>query len=287
MPTMVHEKDEAMTTAAKPAHTWQDDPAIVRLNFVLRSATTSIAKGGKGGFMEVAATDDVPPPVPGGEPFQGATVRVVVPTPVDAEWVRSQLATDFPDISVEESAGPSGDTAVYIWVPGPHGRVGWYTNQKCRDILCTAAWRQKNTEMREQRRARARANPALLDGQHGKPSTRTNYGCDCPLCKAAHADAAHQRKQRKRLAAVVDMVATMGGNTTAEIAVDDPDETVVYAGLPTVDAAETVTRYATDNWANAQRQGLQVVFIVETRLAADLELVPAPVPAVELAEAAS
>lgn len=261
-------RDETRPPAARPALTWGDDPAIVHLDETLRKATTAIVKNGLGGFMEVAEAE-IPGPVPDGESIQGATVRVVLRTPEDAEWVRGQLAADFPQTTVEPSAGPSDDTALYLWVAGPHGRVGTYTNQKCRCILCTVAWRQKNNQMRDERRAKARANPDLL--VHGRASTRTNYGCDCELCKAAHAAAALYRKQRGRLKKVVDMVTGMGGQVTAELG--DDGETVVYASLPDVEAAQAVARAASEVWANAERQEHQVVFVVETRLAVDLRLV--------------
>lgn len=297
------DEDEAMpSTAAKQALNWEDDPAIVHLNAVLVRATAPDTKiltpdavekwkarqaeaiatdtplpeedrvepvYGLGASLEVAETE-VPSPDPEGDPIQGATVQVLARNPADAEWVRSQLARDFPDVTVEQSAGPSERTVVMLWVPGPHGRVGTYTNHRCRDILCRTAWRQNARAMKDARVERARENPDIIP--HGTAAGRTNYKCNCLRCKAAHAEAAYDRKQRARLRGIIEMITSMGGTVTAETG-DEPAEVTVRSTLPTVDAAVEVSRAAIEVWANSRRQGEQVVFIVEAALAAALGLI--------------
>jgi hypothetical protein len=267
--TMVHE-DTTMTptAAAKPVLTWQDDPTIVLLNRVFGHAVEKVGKGGLGGYIEVAEADR-PNPDEAGEPIQGTEVRVVVPTPEIAQGIRSQLGHEFSDITIEESGGPSTDTAIMLWVAGPHGRVGTYTNQRCRDLLCRIANNQENLTDKARRRVRLAADFDCVP--HGRESTRVNYGCDCEPCKAAHAFAAGRRKHRKRLVNVVDAVTAMGGQVTAEPGNDD-GETIIYAMLPTVDAAAQISRVVSATWANGQRQGFQVSFIVEAKLAEDLDL---------------
>lgn len=267
--TTAHE-DTTMTptAAAKPALTWTDDPTIVLLNDVLGHAVEKVGKGGLGGYITVAEANHINPD-PDGEPIRGAEVRVVLPTPEIAEEIRSRLRREFPDITVEESPGPGTDTAIMLWVAGIHGSVGTYTNQRCRDLLCRIANNQEN--LADKQRRRQRLADDFDSVKHGLESTRVNYGCDCVPCKAAHAAAALRRKQRRRLSKIIDEVTLMGGQVTADAGSED-SEIIVYAMLPTVDAAAQVFRTVSPVWANSQRQGFQVSFIVDAKVAEDLDL---------------
>lgn len=282
---------------AKAAINWRNEPTVALVNEVLRPAIEKVSKGGLGAYLEVAEADrpgepvalpvcDHDPdvtlvncpgcavkvlPVPEPDPIPGCSVRVVVPSAEDAQRLRSQLGS-LVETEVEESTTGPG-AALYLWVPGLHGRVGTYTNHRCRqEILCQAAWRQKNQDMKTRRRAMLEANPDVVP--HGLPTTYTNWLCRGEFCDGACPRAwaadAHERKQRARLRRVVVLVGNEGGQITAE---RRPGETVVYASLPSVDAAEKVARLVAEQWVNSQRHGFQVTFMVDTQLAVDLKLV--------------
>lgn len=279
---------------AKPAINWHDEPLIVRVENALRTAMAKPSKGGIGALLTVTEADRPGTPIelpgcdhdPGltlvncqgctnrgivirPEPVPGCTVRVIVPTPGDAQVLRAKLGAPF-DIDIEEAVGPSTATALYFWVPGLHGRVGTYTNHRCREVLCQSAWRQKNQEMKEERHRRLLEDPTIVE--HGLPSTRINYLCTCDLCKAAHAGDAHGRKQRARLRDVLNLVEGMGGQVTVD---DGPDgKMTVYLVLPTVDAATEIAAKVQRAWPQSQLQGFQVVVPVEPDLAAQVGLAP-------------
>lgn len=70
------------------------------------------------------------------------------------------------------------------------GSPSCYTNNKCREDVCKAAWAKYNKEQRAKR-----ALQPLPEGrEHGVYTTYTNYGCRCTPCKRANTD---QRKKRQ------------------------------------------------------------------------------------------
>lgn len=71
-----------------------------------------------------------------------------------------------------------------------HGSPSCYTNNKCREDACKAAWADYNREQRA-----IRASKPLPEGrEHGVYTTYTNYGCRCTPCKKANTE---QRKKKE------------------------------------------------------------------------------------------
>lgn len=73
-----------------------------------------------------------------------------------------------------------------------HGRVGTYTNHKCRCAECRAAWREYCYRLRRRRRNRL----APDDPRHGRTTTYQNWLCRCDACSQANADTERARRQR-------------------------------------------------------------------------------------------
>lgn len=115
--------------------------------------------------------------------------------PERAHQYRSALpSTLVTDISVE-------DALVYFTIPhavaGDHGKVGTYTNHKCRGPLCRMAWRDWNQAMKVARQEELKRNFNAV--QHGRAATYTNWGCSCEPCRRAWAADALDRKNVGRL----------------------------------------------------------------------------------------
>lgn len=295
----------------KPAIRWRDEPLIVLVNEVIGSAAEKASKGGLGAYVEVAEADreatppdgpaiddcthgfytDADPTVPlrvscpechaewevarivaaEGPSVPGCTVRVIVPKAADAYRLRSQLGSAI-ESEVEESVDEDKSAALYLWVPGLHGRVGTYTNHRCHELLCRAAWRQKGAAMKQHRRAQLEADPSVVP--HGLATTYTNWLCRGEFCDGActrawNADA-QERKQRALARRIVVLVASEGGQIGVEHGADGVTD--VRATLPTVGSAEKVAQLAIKSWDDTQIRGCDVTFEVGTQLAVDLKL---------------
>ena len=74
-----------------------------------------------------------------------------------------------------------------------HGKLGSYTNHKCRCADCREAVR---VYMGDWKATRAGLVP---DGAHGKASTYTNYGCRCEDCREAKRVVSAESRRRAAL----------------------------------------------------------------------------------------
>jgi hypothetical protein len=68
--------------------------------------------------------------------------------------------------------------------PLQHGKIGTYTNRRCRCDKCRAAWTAYCMDLR--RRRREKAESGLISVPHGTDGGYGNYHCRCFRCRLAH-----------------------------------------------------------------------------------------------------
>jgi hypothetical protein len=71
-----------------------------------------------------------------------------------------------------------------------HGKIGGYTNHRCRCERCRAANTQRQRDLRSGRSGR-QVIP------HGTDNGYTNYGCRCQSCRQARARAKKRERESK------------------------------------------------------------------------------------------
>lgn len=153
--------------------------------------------------------------------------------------------------------------AVPYSVVGDHGKVGTYTNHKCKGPLCRVAWRADSRGGKVARHARLLAD--FNSVPHGLHTTYANYACRCEACKAAWSADARERKQRARLKKIVVMTLKAGGTITSETL--SATRVQLTATVGTAAAAFQIAKIAHGGWQNVELNDTVVVFDVEADLA--------------------
>lgn len=190
-------------------------------------------------------------------------------------------------------------TNVFFEIPvavcGDHGKIGTYSNHRCRGPLCRIAWRQQGQSVKQDRADKIEfAERVRLDDgrvvsyipvplsdrvqvvEHGTASTYTNWSCRCELCTEAWAADALGRKHRRRLAAALKSISAFGGSYTV---MATGSGVTVEAVLAAEAGVGSVSDKVMSAGLNPEVNGLRVVFDVPQTLADAVELTPDPVAA--------
>jgi hypothetical protein len=118
-----------------------------------------------------------------------------------------------------------------------HGKASTYNRFRCKCEKCTAAWRIKCQEMKDQRLASVKDES---DPRHGTPNFYGNYGCRCERCTLAWRAVGTPRQKARRDKLAMEAATTTGLTAKASTKGTAVKKTAAKAAKPKAKPAAKV-----------------------------------------------